>query len=409
MAVAKERVWTHYKETYAGHAVINTQYRMLLYKMYSWLASVPGVTVVSSCNGAGDFGNNDGVDRWAGSEANIVGNWPGGAHSWIVFKFLERYFMIDCQSADLSYVNFAASDSLFGDEVGTAGTATTAPTSTSSSSRSVWLNSNGAGSSPWACGRIDANRQFQLHGMSCAEGLRLFISSSGLTGTALIWDTLGDARGVPYPVFTMFKGDGSTISAVQKDTVYDVNISSAYSSAVTEKALVPAGGWSDVQLKLAARDVQANGYYIGWNVEIISGTRDGDQRVVSAYNGATNEITVSVAFGAVLDATSQYMLHRRTLSTATGRMYLECQGCVLGTEMNVVLSGDDWDDTWPFSAVRCFTNSIGHRWCRGRMVDAYWGAVANANGQLYDTDLTRDWVQYGHLIVPNDGDPAPVT
>jgi hypothetical protein len=46
-------------------------------------------TVYSSCDGAGNFGNGDGVDRWGGAvytPANIVQAAAGAAHSWFVLR-----------------------------------------------------------------------------------------------------------------------------------------------------------------------------------------------------------------------------------------------------------------------------------------------------------------------------------
>src|SRR5574340_893123 len=49
-------------------------------------AAAAGTFVVrSSSNGAGAFGNGDGVDRWAAA-AGLVWAAPGTSHSWIVLR-----------------------------------------------------------------------------------------------------------------------------------------------------------------------------------------------------------------------------------------------------------------------------------------------------------------------------------
>jgi len=397
MAVAKELVWTHVKSTYAGDAVVLTQYREMLWRVFSFMKTA-GATVVSSCDGAGNFGNNDNNDRWA-SSANLIWNSAGSNHSWTVLKFLDRYWCFDLRSSSSYNAAILASDSKF-----YGGTATARPASTSA--RSVVL-AGAVDPGIWCSGQTAANKQFQLHGMYHANGMRLFISCGGATGTALFWENPTDVRSCPFPAvmgYTSTAAGGCTLALLNS-----VATSVVTSTAVTELALEPAGGWSTTQLKLAARDVQADDYYNGWNVEIIAGTRDGDQRVISDYANASNEATVSVAFGAALSATSEYMLHRGALSAAVGSTYLEGAYSLLGTEPAAVTSQDDWDATWPFSTIRLISAVTGHRWCRGRLQDMYWGPSVNANGQLFDTDLTRDWVQYGNLVVPNDGDPAPVT
>jgi hypothetical protein len=402
MAVAKELVWTHVKSTYAGDAVVLTQYREMMWRVSEFIKTA-GATVVSSCNGTGggNYGNNDNVDWWVDS-GDLVWAGAGSNHSWIVFKFLERYLCIDLRSTNSYNAAIVASDSKF-----YGGTATARPTSTSA--RSVLLLAN-ADPGVWCSGQSAANKQFQIHGMYQANGMRLFISSGGVTGSMLLWENPTDVRGCHYPALMTYAGGTSAgVSGCTIALLNTVAASSVTSTAVTELALEPAGGWSTTQVKFAARDQQADDYYNGWNIEIIAGTRDGDQRVISDYVNATNEATVSVAFGAVLSATSEYMLHRGVLSAAMGACYLELTYANLGTEPAAVTSADDWDATWPFSTVRLISAVTGHRWCRGRVQDLYWGPSANANGQLFDTDLTRDWVQYGNLVVPNDGDPAPVT
>jgi hypothetical protein len=401
MAVAKELAWTHYKETYAGDAVVLTQYRELLWKVVSFFKTA-GAVIVNSSNGAGGA---PGGDQWVDS-GDLVWATAGSNHSWAVWYFLGRYELWDLANANAYYLGVSACDSSYS----TGGTATAAPTSTSS--RSVTLN---ATSAAWACGQTLANKQFVLHGMYCATGLRLIISYGGNTGTIWLWQNPTDVRGVPQPAVLGFRGSATT--GLNIGTFNTAKTSLAVSTAITEFALEPAGGWSATQVKLAARDRQANDYYNGWLLEIISGTQDGQQKTITDYDSATNEAVVGAMVG-VLSATNEYMLNPRVRSTAISNAYLTVEYDVGGVKTGSVNTADDWDvaaagtpgpGTWPFCTVRVRCDGTGNRWDRGRIQDLYWGPSANANGQLFDTDLTRDWVQYGDFVVPNDGAVAPVT
>lgn len=405
MSVAKEKTWTHYKETYGGDDDYDVQYRHVMYLIKCFLVSA-GAVVVSSCD-EDTVHNNDNVDLWT-DETKLKWDYSGYTHSWIVLRFLGRYFLIDCIQQS-SYGDVYRYNALFSvsDSILTAGTTSAAPTSPSS--RSVLVNGGGVAPTYWCCGLgATPNLQFQFHGMYRTNGLRLFLSCAGSTGLVLLWEYLEDVRGVPQPTLMVFKGNlnSSCILASLNATA----LTSGFSICVTEMALVGGGGWSDTQVTLAARDQQADDYYNGWNIEIISGTGDGDQRVISDYDNASNTATVSVPFGAALDATSEYMLHPHALSAGMGRAYMTAPYSGLGTDPAATTGADDWDDTWPFSTIRIISDTTGHRWCRGRIPDLYWGPTANANGQLFDTEVVPDWVQYGNLIVPNDGStPCPVT
>jgi hypothetical protein len=393
MAVAKELTWTHVKSTYAGDADVLTQYREMMWHIFNFILTAGGV-VQSSCNGAGAYGNNDSINRWATS-ANLIWNTAGNNHSWVVIKFINRYMLIDLSTASSFYCTIQFSDSKF-----YGGTATARPTSTSS--RAITTVSG----TSWCCGQTTANKQFQLHGMYHTYGMRLFISYGGNTGVCLLFENLTDVRNVHQPAIFGYAGHVTSIPIL---SLYNAaNTYLGTSIAITELAQIGAG-WSNTRITLASRDQKPDDYYNGWNVEIIAGTNDGNQRIISDYDNATNTALVSINLTLAPDATSEYMLHPRTLSTATGLCYIEAPYSNLGTNPAAVSTGDDWDNTWPDSSMRIISANTGHRWCRGRIQDMYWGASANANGQLFDTDLTRDWVQYGNFVVPNDGTVCPVT
>lgn len=404
MAVAKEKVWTHTKETYAGSAVLLTQFRTMMLKIVNYIIAAGGV-VTSSCN-ATDFGNNDDVNWWA-TIADLNWNIAANAKSWIVIRLFDRYLLIclvNNSVANAYYANIVFSDVRF---YGGSTTAIPAP----ASSRSAALVSTPA--ITWLCNVTGANQQFQLHVSTRTNGIRIFISNAGSTGMLFLWENLEDAQGVPQPVLGIWKGDQA--SGMTPAYFAAVTTNAATSVAITELALEPAGGWSDTQVKLAARDVQADNYYNGWLLEIVGGTQDGQQVTVTDYDSATNELTVGAMAGD-LDATSEYMLCPRIRSTVPGRAYLTVP--LIGASYITGISlPNDWSGpaitsaTWPWWPIRVWSSSseVGQRGDRGRIPDLFWSSGTLPTGQVFDTDLTADWVQYGHLVTPNDGTACPVT
>lgn len=71
----------------AANAVIATQCAGLMYAIKASMVSIGTLpwTVWGSCDGAGNFGNNDAVDWWAAA-SDCVWNTGGNNHSWIVLK-----------------------------------------------------------------------------------------------------------------------------------------------------------------------------------------------------------------------------------------------------------------------------------------------------------------------------------
>jgi len=59
---------------------------------------------------------------------------------------------------------------------------------------------------------------------------------------------------------------------------------------------------------LAVADNQADNFYNGWTVEILSGTGAGQTRTITDYANATDIATVGVAWATQPDATSVYLL-----------------------------------------------------------------------------------------------------
>jgi hypothetical protein len=95
-----------------------------------------GWTVWGSNNGAGAFGNGDGVDRWS-AIGDIVHNTAGNNHSWIVLRQTglasNAALLLDCNSATVNNLTMVFSPTGFGAANGGAdGTATAAPTALNS-------------------------------------------------------------------------------------------------------------------------------------------------------------------------------------------------------------------------------------------------------------------------------------
>lgn len=408
MAVAKEVVWTQEKSTYTGDAVVAVQYKEMWRRLFQFMID-HGVVIVSSCDGLGNFGNNNSVN-WllvAGVVSTTKIN-PGGtasAHTWAVGYYLGRYvlFSLGTGTGTAPYGIVRVSDSRF-----TAGDATHDPTSPSS--RSVIFLS----ATPAFCGQNAANRQFQLHGQYRADGLglRLFICYAGYCGTVLIWDTPYDVRGVLLPAAVAFKSYSTSVCTLA--SFNNDNSWAATSLAVCEMCVVPAGGWSATIVKFQPREAQADDYYNGWLIEITSGPKKGEQKAITDYTGATNE-AICGAFSGVLSATDEYHLCPRVRSTAMGNVYFEAPSSELGITPAIVSTEDDWDNAvtpshvWSWDTIRIIGNATGQRWRRGRFRDLYWGPSAHATGKYYDTDAEKLWVLYGNFVVPNDGTECKTT
>lgn len=389
MAVIPELTWTHYKEVYPGNAVSLTQYKELLWKIVVFLKAA-GAVIVRSSDGAGNFASSD---LWVDS-SKLKWDSVGSNHSWAVWYFRGRYFLMNCSNAEYNLFAYF-SDSSF--SVG--GSATTAPTA--ASARSILIANNDL---VW-CGQNQPNRQFSIHGMYCSTAIRLFVSYGGNTGTYFCMDEPTDVRGVPQPAFCGLWGKAASSCTA---AIWSAAGPGAVSTAVTGFAQA-GGSTTQIPLAVAQANVQ-NDYYKDWLYEAVGGPGDGEQKTVTAYDAATN--TITVAAGTIPTTATEYMLNPRVRSTAISPAYMNA-GPMLGPT-----TSDDWDvgatgtpgpGTWPFDPIRVYANTTGNRWDRGRLRDIYWGPSANANGQLFDTDLTRDWVQYGNFVVPNDGAPAPVT
>jgi len=156
------------------------------------VASSGNWTLVSSCDGsggAGSFGNNDGVDRWA-ADANLIWGVSGAAnHSWAVLKqtgFVggPYYLYLDCGINNSYQILYGWSKTLY-----TNGTANTAPTGPDIAQAGTYPL---AGSIGW--GGPTANAQNVQHVMKSSDGkaTRIICCRGG-------WDSEAVLRGERRP------------------------------------------------------------------------------------------------------------------------------------------------------------------------------------------------------------------
>lgn len=191
-------------------------------------ASSGNWTVVSSCDGsggAGSFGNNDAVDRWA-ADGNLIWAAPGNNHSWMVleqtgFAGGPYYLYLDLNQNGLPYrLQAGWSDTLY-----TNGTATAAP----SGSR---LTLSGSAASPYPLaaafnhGGPSGNAGCTMHVMKSADGkaTRVIFTRNGW-GTGLwIFDELENASSAwaAPAICYLGGGDATTAPVSNASTVQNV-------------------------------------------------------------------------------------------------------------------------------------------------------------------------------------------
>ena len=84
---------------------------------------------------------------------------------------------------------------------------------------------------------------------------------------------------------------------------------------------------------------------------------------------------------------------------------LYCTSEMMGTSMlgqSIIYSDDDTGD-WPFCSIGLVNTTGVHRGRKGEIVDLWWGSTAVATGTAFPSDASRDFVQFGDMIVPWDG------
>jgi hypothetical protein len=81
-------------------------------------------------------------------------------------------------------------------------------------------------------------------------------------------------------------------------------------------------------------------------------------------------------------------------------------GGALGVKQNFA---NDVDGTFPMIPIALASQSGGMRGRIGQLVDAWYGSTIINEGTTYPSDVTRQFVQFGHLILPWDGEVPLMT
>jgi len=176
--------------------------------------------VWGSCNGAGMFGNGDGVDRWI-SPTDLVWNNAGSGHSWIVLTQPEvsaKYaLLLDLSPSDASggviTLRLSLAAGFGAANGGSNGTATAAPVA----SDAITLI-NGAS---WGGGSSFELKRHVLHAMMSSDGknTRLLVCRDGLLSGLWLLETAIEhiaAWSVPHLAYAIGQGSFQTPTEVQQ-------------------------------------------------------------------------------------------------------------------------------------------------------------------------------------------------
>lgn len=453
MAVAKELTWTHTKIPYVASMVMNynndyiTAVRHLTSIFYTFLRNA-GCLIQSCCvgnpnGGAGTVYLNEvqvpNVERFTSEDkfTLIRSNGPNDGVPnaatdpyWVQLKYMGRYFCLGGSTG--TYLHTRFSDGRFSggtsNSTSGAGLPVAIPTGTPrSKNRSDTVE--GSGGTWWGyhvnrdlvtVDKRIGGKTFQFHGMSAVDslgnpaGLMCFFCSGGFVVNSFMLVPAVDTEAA-LPLYMQAVG-GITYNALSNNSVTFANYNTmstgnaATSTAVIGLSQEPAGGYGGqrFRLKLAAEHASTVvDYYKDWNFKCIVGTGSGTaQANISAYDPATNECTVS-DMGADLGATSEYLLCP-TGPTSIRSTVVGNAGIWNGTAVQVA-TADSASRKYNLSPFWVYSGTSGHEYYRGRLRDIYWGPLGMDNGQCFDSMADPQWVQYGSLVVPNDGTPCPVT
>jgi hypothetical protein len=273
-------------------------------------------TVTSSNDGAGGFGNNDNVDRWA-TVANLTWAPAGTNHSWIVLKNSQMgagNFQVCINLSSTSAVGNVREMIMSPNAGFTGGTATARPTATD---EQIIISLSGA----WGLGGPSA---VKLHQYASSDGkqYRLVAYAGGIIKAAVIIGTpKTPTSGWTNPVFWWASGSSTALDLATLCTVTPAPMHSRINAA-------DAAIWMTSE---------------GWGASTFGG----------AGRLATNN---------PLDSNS-YPLFPIGLASETG----------------------------------------GAEGRQGLVYDLWWGLTINGNGDTYPNDATRQFVQHGDLVFPNNG------
>lgn len=208
------------------------------------------MTVWGSNNGAGTFGNNDGVDRWS-ADSNLVWAIAGSNHSWIVLTQnginTNTALCIDLNNASDGTASFIVSPSAgFGSANGGAdGTATARPTATDEIAVSALS---------WAGGQSDV--AYVVHTFISTDGQcnRVVLYYNSLPVFCLLLDKpKGPVSGWTNPAIFMAVGSGS--SAINMATL---NRSSNFNSKAGATTITMSATASGSATGAASMDANLN-------------------------------------------------------------------------------------------------------------------------------------------------------
>lgn len=78
--------------------------------------------------------------------------------------------------------------------------------------------------------------------------------------------------------------------------------------------------------------------------------------------------------------------------------------CVNGSLIEVTMSfADDTTLEWPFGPMGLYTATASNRGRKGQLFDMWWGSTSNSSADNYPNDGSKQFVQFGHVILPWNG------
>jgi hypothetical protein len=277
-------------------------------------------TVWGSSNGAGSFGNNDGIDRWITSANCLMG---GASAAWIVLKQAG----INASFALCFYCNSGVSGATtmqfvaFPTGVGTNGSASARP----SAADELVLRGPGR----W--GPVVGGGACVLHALQSTDGecTRIVFCRTGIACTFMAYD----------------------------------------------KPKSPIASWA----------APAIATLVGSDIAGLA---------TVTYANLNDRVDVSV----LGDTFS------RIGSVPTRLYFASSCGAGSSTLGEFVTFPDDDTGEFPLSAISLASDTFGSRGTlKGQLYDLWWGSTAVPTGECYPDDGSRQFAQFGHLVLPWDG------
>jgi hypothetical protein len=70
---------------------------------------------------------------------------------------------------------------------------------------------------------------------------------------------------------------------------------------------------------------------------------------------------------------------------------------------DIFINGDEDTLEYPMFEMGLAVHTVGHRGLRGKMNDLWWGSTGKPTGTTYPEDGSRQFAQFGRIIVPWNG------